>query len=315
MKAHRTFILAGLACAILGTGAFAQEDASDADNVAALREAQAAMKQARVRLEEAAQEVARLSAQRVGPMMRNIIVAEDGEFPRPTLGLIIQDADDGVLVTGVTPNGPAAEAGLKTGDLIVEIDGEDLAPSNEQRPTRLLLRHMASVEPGESVTLAVERDGERMSMDVEARLMGPSTYSFRRGGGPSVGDVRVLSGPLGGPGPGDRFFAGGPGFLIGPWQDMELVPLTPALGEYFGTDEGLLVVRAPEDASIGLVDGDVILEIGGRKPVSAEHALRILGSFEPGEELELAIMRMRHRQTLSIELDEPSTPNFTRRIR
>ncbi|HEY5624407.1 MAG TPA: PDZ domain-containing protein, partial [Gammaproteobacteria bacterium] len=89
---------------------------------------------------------------------------------------------------------------------------------------------------------------------------------------------------------------------LGRWSDMELVELTPTLGEYFGTDEGILVVRAPSDDELQLQDGDVILEIGGRKPMSREHAMRILGSFEVGETLELTIMRDQRRQTLEIEV-------------
>ena len=88
--------------------------------------------------------------------------------------------------------------------------------------------------------------------------------------------------------------------------------MTPELGRYFGTDEGLLLVRAPEDESLGLIDGDVILEIGGRKPSSPEHAMRILGSFEPGEELELTIMRQQRRRNLSIEIKESSERDFVR---
>jgi S1-C subfamily serine protease len=83
---------------------------------------------------------------------------------------------------------------------------------------------------------------------------------------------------------------------------MELVELTPGLGTYFGTEEGMLVVRAPRDDVLGLMDGDVILEISGRTPTSVGHALRILGSFEPGEQLELTVMREQRRRTLEVEL-------------
>ena len=57
-------------------------------------------------------------------------------------------------------------------------------------------------------------------------------------------------------------------------------------------------MRAPENASVALQDGDVILEIGGRKPTSPEHAMRILSSFEPGETLRIGVMRHKKRETL-----------------
>ena len=61
--------------------------------------------------------------------------------------------------------------------------------------------------------------------------------------------------------------------------------LTPQLGSYFGTSEGVLVVRAPEEEGLKLQDGDVILSIDGRKPTSGSHATRILRSYQPGEKL------------------------------
>jgi S1-C subfamily serine protease len=61
-------------------------------------------------------------------------------------------------------------------------------------------------------------------------------------------------------------------------------------------------VRAPQDSTLTLQDGDVIVEISGRAPMGVGHALRILNSFEPGEQLELTIMRNQRRQTLEVEL-------------
>jgi hypothetical protein len=84
-----------------------------------------------------------------------------------------------------------------------------------------------------------------------------------------------------------------------PWSDMELVAVTEGLGRYFGTAEGLLVVRGPGNDAIGIGDGDVILSINGRTPSSPEHALRILGSYEPGETIGFSIMR--DRQTPGVD--------------
>ena len=46
-------------------------------------------------------------------------------------------------------------------------------------------------------------------------------------------------------------------------MDMELATISPQLGSYFGTDKGVLVVRAPTDGALKLEDGDVILAIDG----------------------------------------------------
>src|SRR5437762_1321166 len=84
-----------------------------------------------------------------------------------------------------------------------------------------------------------------------------------------------------------------------PWGDLELVNLNPDLGEYFGTKEGVLVVKAPGDSSLPVRSGDVILSIAGRKPTSPSHAMRILHSYEAGETVSLDIVRKQKRMTVT----------------
>ena len=206
------------------------------------------------------------------------------------LGINISSAEDGVQVDGVTPGGPAAESGVETGDIIVEMDGAVLSGDS---PSELLIAQMENVAPGDTVVLTIARDGNEEEIEV---IAGSSSNFFSRG---DSGDRRFDVGGLlrGGGDFGDRLLAFGRR-----WGDMELAELTPELGAYFGTDTGILVVRAPADEVLEeLMDGDVILDNGGRTPNSTAHALRILASFEPGETLELTIMRNQRRQTLEVE--------------
>ena len=83
---------------------------------------------------------------------------------------------------------------------------------------------------------------------------------------------------------------------------MELATLTPQLGRYFGTDKGVLVVRAPKDFK--LEDGDVILSIDGREPSSGSHATRILSSYQPGEKIAIKVMRQQKAVNLETTLPE-----------
>lgn len=92
----------------------------------------------------------------------------------------------------------------------------------------------------------------------------------------------------------------------GPVADMELARLTPGLGRYFGTDTGVLVVRAPPDRALGLEDGDVILSVGGRKPLDSSHVIRILASYDPGEKVTLEVMRQHRR--ISVVATMPAEP-------
>ena len=204
---------------------------------------------------------------------------------QPVLGLNIEDSDFGVFVTGVTPNGPAAKAGISVGDTIVSINDVELARvAGTRSPTAALLGQIGTIAPGEDVKLRILRGGDYREVVVkagEARFRQPFVFTGNQ--------------PF-------RLNTFGAFIGTGAWSDIELVSLTPTLGEYFGVNEGLLVVRAGRASELGFRDGDVIIDIAGREPQSPEHALRILASFEPGESLQAAVMRQKKRESLSIRV-------------
>jgi S1-C subfamily serine protease len=250
------------------------------------------LSQAREELARAVGDVARASAQIRQPVLRgtmpNVRVITGGNA---VLGLNIEDSDFGVFVSGVTPNGPAATAGVAVGDTIVSINDVDLARTgNGSYPSSTLLGQIGNVVPGDDVKLRILRGGDYHDFVVKA---GENKF-FRQPFVFTDKGVRVWS-------PNWMPFGYG-----GAWSDIELVSLTPALGEYFGVEKGLLVVRAGRASELGFRDGDVIIELAGREPQSPEHALRILASFEPGESVAAAIMRQRKREALTIRV--PSAP-------
>lgn len=282
---------------LLGAGALAlAQDETPSTEPDSLAEARAELAKAREAVEAAAREVARLSAEHVGTLGDGTFMRRMAAFRRPLLlGLNIENRDGGVGVVGVTPNGPAAQAGIATGDVLVAIDGEALDTSGGRRPVAVLLEQLADVEPGAVVTLDVARGDENLTIPVTTSSTETASVWLEelRGLGPALQHLEPL---------GRNFGIFRTPFAGAAWRDMELVELTPALGAYFGATEGLLVVRAPADDTLALADGDVILSIGGRTPSSVEHAMRILASFEPGEALELEIMREQGRRTLEIEM-------------
>ena len=183
---------------------------------------------------------------------------------------------------------------MKPGDVIVAIQAKPVTTGRE------LVRAMEAVEPGEKVELGLKRDGKPVKVAVEARPL-DRTFII---GTPGVPAVRPLP-PLPAlpaieamPVDGDLHW------LLEDWGDAEFVTMTPGLGRYFGADKGVLVAHAPEDASLGLKDGDVIVAIGGREPQNGRHAMRILRSYQPGESVELRILRDHKTQTLSSKIPE-----------
>jgi serine protease Do len=67
----------------------------------------------------------------------------------------------GALVAEAMKDGPAAKAGIRTGDTIVAVDGERIGEAKD------LSRKIANVAPGKSVSLTLYRDGKERNVDLE----------------------------------------------------------------------------------------------------------------------------------------------------
>jgi C-terminal processing protease CtpA/Prc len=249
------------------------------------------------RLEEAAREIAELSSEAGGTAMHRAFEFRMPSGRRAMLGVNLggTEADGaGVRVQGVSPGGPAAEAGVRSGDVIVAIQATPVTTGRE------LVKVMEGIEPGDSVSLELQRDGKPVKVAVEARSLDP-IVRFRHEDLPPMPPMAGIA------------MAGGPHWLLEDWGDAEFATLTPGLGRYFGADQGVLVVRAPADASLGLQDGDVIVTIGGREPENGRHAMRILRSYQPGEAVELKILRDRRARTLNAKVPARTEIDVLRR--
>jgi S1-C subfamily serine protease len=199
----------------------------------------------------------------------------------------------GAKIEAVTPGGPADKAGFKVGDVITKFNGTALAgvPSDdedESGPGRKLIALARKLEPGDTVQVEFRRGTESKKATLVAEELGRSHFMMAM---PEPGMLAVP--PI--PAMPDMQFD----FFESPWGDLRFVSLNPDLGEYFGTKEGVLVVKAPVDSSLPLRSGDVILSIGGRKPGSPEHAMRILRSYDKGETVSIDIMRKQKRLTVA----------------
>ena len=67
----------------------------------------------------------------------------------------------GVIVAGVVSGGPAADAGLEPGDVLLSVNGQPILDA------RTTMSEIASIEPGTSLPLTIVRSGERMEMTLE----------------------------------------------------------------------------------------------------------------------------------------------------
>jgi len=77
----------------------------------------------------------------------------------PFVGIRYVDTDEGILVTGVITNTPAAAANLEVGDVVTAIDGAEVEAASIQDI-------LWSYDVDDTVTLSIERDGESLHQDV-----------------------------------------------------------------------------------------------------------------------------------------------------
>lgn len=191
-----------------------------------------------------------------------------GETRRGWLGVRIQSVSEdiaetlgtpenaGALVAGVTPESPAAQAGIEPGDVILKFDGKDVTSM------RGLPRIVAQTPIGKTVDVEALRKGERKSFKVvvgrlseEEKPEEPSTSDTTRG------DVTT-------PTPGRA--------LIG----LKVTPLTDELRRKHGIDKkikGLLVTEADPQSPAsqkGVKAGDVIVEAAQEQVASVDDLVR-----------------------------------------
>ncbi len=206
---------------------------------------------------------------------------EYGETRRGWLGVRIQDVTDdvaeamgldstaGALVTDV-PEGPAMEAGVEAGDVILSFDGVDVID------TRDLVRQVGNAPVGKAVRLVVLRDGQTQTLKV------------------TLGRREDAVAATGGDVPQEQPEAPMQKTLLG----MDLVELDDALRSELGLPpgtEGLVVRELAEDTEAfekGLRAGDVITEAGQEAVTSiADLERRIQAARDGGRKSILLLVR------------------------
>lgn len=221
----------------------------------------------------------------------------------------------GAYVDAVTPNGPAAKAGIRSGDVITRVDGKSLlaggpavrGDDRESLPGLRLIELAATLEPNDTIPVEFRRGNERKTVSVvtadEPNILfrgRPDGRAFAFRYSPDGRTAMRLEE--------DDIFSGAP-FLYGsPLAHLELAPLNPDLGQYFGAASGVLVISVPDESKLGLKGGDVVLTVDGRTPESPSHLLRILRSYDDAESFKAEVLRNRKRVSVEGRLGE-KTPN------
>ncbi len=215
----------------------------------------------------------------------------------------------GAVVERVMEGGPAERAGLQEGDIITKLAGESLLSGDEtydddlSTPGMRLVERARKLESGDTVEVEYRRDGDTKTTEVVA---GDFDEGLRVGRVLELEDLLSRSDRM--RGLFERYRDLPKIEMFGPESfalklarlpGVELVSLNAQLGEYFGTDEGVLVVSVPEDSELNLEAGDVIQSIDGREVRSPSHAMRILRSYDADEEISFQILRKKRETTIT----------------
>lgn len=211
-------------------------------------------------------------AKQIYPMLR-----DEGRVVRGYIGVNITNIDarqrrafglesrDGALVQQVN-EGPAQDAGIQAGDVIVEADNRRI------ENTRTLIDYISSVRPGTNVRFTVIRDGERRTIPVKVGERPDLTVADDTG---RRGAIEPAQERLG----------------------LAVREIDAATQRRFGMSgevEGLVVtdVRGLSPASdAGLAPGDVITRVNGQPITSIGEFRRIVENSESGDLLRLYVTR------------------------
>lgn len=245
-----------------------------------------------------------------------------------------EDTDSiGAFIQAIAPNGPAARAGLRSGDLITSLNGQSLVGGRpgESPPGVRLSEIAALIVPGDTIVVEFRRGTQRRTVlifagdDPALAWVSPEGFWGYVAGDNPVDAMRSAEGGMRRtmllPAARDSLRLRGESpppmfdrerlpppmmFLMGsPLADLELAPMNPGLGRYFGTTDGILVISVPENSRLGLKPGDVVLRVDGRVLAGPAHLLRILRSYDSGEPIKFEIVRMKKNETVLGRLNEP----------
>jgi serine protease Do len=197
-------------------------------------------------------------------VMDNLV--KDGHVTRGYLGVMIQDLNPalakefklkdtkGALVGDVTAKSPAAKAGLKDGDVILEFNGKKVADS------RHLKLEVARTKPGETVPVKILRDGSSKTLDITVKEL-PGTEHLAKSDNAEGKDTGTLNG-------------------------VGVADLDNNLRRQFELPEsvkGVVITEVKPDsaaAEAGLKPGDVIQELNRKAVKTADEAVRLTESPE-----------------------------------
>jgi serine protease Do len=216
----------------------------------------------------------------------------------------------GAYVTGVQNGSPAEKAGIMTGDIIAEFDGERVRSA---RQLSRLVRESADDRP---VRVAIVRDGNRRNVDLtptsnRAWFTMPDLSRIERQLEDAARNFEFRY-----DGPGGRGFGGWYGGARGR-LGVQLMTMTDQLATTFGVKGGAMVTTVEADSPAGragLRAGDIITSINSRTVSDVSDVFDEVRRADDGGTLAIVVTRDRKEVKLTATMPQRERPATRRSI-
>lgn len=220
--------------------------------------------------------------QLIGPdhkVTRGSIGVEFNAAPNPAIARVY-GVKSGVTIANVTPNGPAASAGLQIGDTITSVDGKPVKNGND------LVADIASRKPGSKANIGFVRNGKEQTASVTVADRA-KIFAARLGGGEEEGNDEAQPVPS------------KMGITVG--------NVTSDIAERMSipANKGVIVQDVKQGSfgdDIGLGRGDVILEVNKQPVNSVEDFRRVQTQLKSGQDVVFLVRQGRGRNAGTIFL-------------
>ena len=244
----------------------------------------------------------------------NIVIEDDGsswlgvethEVTSDKAKELKLSAERGVVLGKIVPDGPAAKAGLKENDVVMEINGQRVEGAAQFR------RVIHEIPAGRSIQLSVWRDGRMQTISATLgksqerrhtmKMMTPTpgTFAFRM---PEIPEIPSMEWN------GNMLFGGGQ-----PRLGIDAEDLSGQLGAFFGAPDGEgILVRDVNPGSpaekAGVKAGDVITSLNGERIRTVGELREKLSAKREDKDriVKLGILRNKSEMSLGVELPAPA---------
>jgi serine protease Do len=194
------------------------------------------------------------------------------------VGIYITETEtgEGAKVDDVVPDGPAAKAGIKKGDIIIELEGKKI-PDEE-----FLLNEIAKTKPWQKVNFKIKRKGKTIQITVETTSRPQSAAEAT-----PAGLINKIEQTL----RGEKNYLG-----------IKTCDIVPGLDEYFYVEAGALIIEVTANnlaEKLSLKPGDVIVGIDETNIPDSRALKNIMKKKQVGTTITIKLIR--HKKAVTVK--------------